>query len=846
MPPVQIIGFPIPNWRHGGTLGKLRLYSSESWTDFDGVPHLSGIPGSLTDFYQEVIGAVGTPVSPPALPFTAFWPLSNTLDTVGNRALTNNNGVTFTAGKIGNAAHFVKANTQTLSGPIDSGIQWGAGQNWCISLWIKRTALVNEVFSQGLDGTSTGWYLQFSGNNQVQFFQVQNGDFTFYVQTAVNVVNDNNWHHVLCWFDKTDNKLRLRLDNGAVIVSATSRAMIASGSGNMSLGTSFGGDIDAVGIGKFAPTTAQQDYLWNGGAGVDFVPPVSAPVSPTLTIPDFLTQPTLNSPDNHIVRVTGVLFDEDDTVVEPYLFDNWIIPNTTPLSWLDLTAENSSPDAPLGDRFVTIDALLPLLNQISGSARKASAALVGVTALDVDPVDPQMPRAVAVNSPLIPPAYNWTGKVIYANSMPGFPDMGAQINAADALLGSTPGIIHYFGGGTSQTQIVLSEFHRLILGPGQYHFTHAGSPILMKSDTAVNGEGWSTVVEETTGPHDSDYNEFCVIANYRAYFLNGGVQQNMYVHDLQILGTRPNTYSTPQAISLGNCHGGTVENVFFNGTNSIGLAAGGSNSGGDDPLGLGRFSENIIFRKNLFKNVASQNIAFVNTKNGRIEDNIIIDPSKAGGPGVSPIDCEVNDFNADLMSDIVISGNMMDARNSAISPHGNFIVFQPATAALGFLICNNMMLSRMPTGYHTSSGILLNGGKQGIISDNLLIGCGQSGIALYGTQYVKVHGNMLIDTGTGGVPSVDLNGVQHMDFSGNSLYEVQNGNGQIDESGSCSNNSYHGNNLYGNAARILANSAGTVVAGNIINGVWIPGAGYSPPLVSRLRLGGGIYSFLSK
>jgi hypothetical protein len=249
---------------------------------FDGLIDAVGIGHFVpTTAQQDALWNAGAGMElgpwPPPLPFTAFWPLSDAFDVVGNRTLINNNGVTFAAGKIGNAAHFVKANTQTLTGPLDSGIQWGAGQNWCISFWIKRGVVGNEVITQGLDASSNGWYIQFSANSQVQFFQLQAGDFTFYVQSAVgSVIADGLWHHILCWFDTTDNKLRLRLDNGTVIVSATARAMVAGGAGNLSLGTSFGGDIDALGIGKFAPTPDQQDYLWNGGAGVEVAAPVSS------------------------------------------------------------------------------------------------------------------------------------------------------------------------------------------------------------------------------------------------------------------------------------------------------------------------------------------------------------------------------------------------------------------------------------------------------------------------------------------------------------------------------------------------------------------------------------------
>lgn len=54
MPPIQISSFPIPDWHWGGTVGKLRLYSSAFWLDEDGVPHMQGTTGSPNGFYQEI------------------------------------------------------------------------------------------------------------------------------------------------------------------------------------------------------------------------------------------------------------------------------------------------------------------------------------------------------------------------------------------------------------------------------------------------------------------------------------------------------------------------------------------------------------------------------------------------------------------------------------------------------------------------------------------------------------------------------------------------------------------------------------------------------------------------
>jgi hypothetical protein len=50
---ITISSFQIANSKYTGTV-KLRLYSSNNWTDSDGVAHVAGVAGSATGFYQEV------------------------------------------------------------------------------------------------------------------------------------------------------------------------------------------------------------------------------------------------------------------------------------------------------------------------------------------------------------------------------------------------------------------------------------------------------------------------------------------------------------------------------------------------------------------------------------------------------------------------------------------------------------------------------------------------------------------------------------------------------------------------------------------------------------------------
>lgn len=71
MSSISISTFQIPDWQHGGSTAKLRLYASKSFTDSLGVPHLAGTVGSRNGFYQEVnLTISGTTVTVPT--FTTY------------------------------------------------------------------------------------------------------------------------------------------------------------------------------------------------------------------------------------------------------------------------------------------------------------------------------------------------------------------------------------------------------------------------------------------------------------------------------------------------------------------------------------------------------------------------------------------------------------------------------------------------------------------------------------------------------------------------------------------------------------------------------------------------------
>ncbi len=350
------------------------------------------------------------------------------------------------------------------------------------------------------------------------------------------------------------------------------------------------------------------------------------------------------------------------------------------------------------------------------------------------------------DSVLIVSAQRPQGRVVTANDFPG-QDLGAKINAADKALGTRPGEIVVKGGGTISTQAIISPDHVLRILPGTYATRTSNIPILMKSRSSLIGSGWDqSIIVESTAP-----GQFTVICAYNQSILNGAPDSGLVIRDLQVKGANPGFNSAPQAISLGNCSSCTVDKVWVNGTRSIGIQFGGTSTSG-------HFAENSKVTNCLFTRVASQNLALANGKNIVFEGNRFMTSGQLGGPGNTNIDVEPNEAT-DRLENIVIRHNLIDVRNSEMSPTGNGIVVQSTsgTPYVGpILIEDNTIIGGSNTGTITnvlSNGIYVFGStmRNVTIRNNVITRTGQSGIRIEGTR-INVLNNKLTDVGGGGTP----------------------------------------------------------------------------------------------
>jgi len=164
-------------------------------------------------------------------------------DVLGVYELTDNNTTASAAGKIGNAASFVAANSESLSLADTDNVMDGGDRDLTYSLWIKTTTVTQQcIFAKSNSGGDHALFISAAGILRWEFTS-----FNREVQSAA-AVNDGVWHHVVVWHDSSNGDLKLVVDDGAVrtttglVTYFTNDQAFAIGNGVV--GNHFDGAVD--------------------------------------------------------------------------------------------------------------------------------------------------------------------------------------------------------------------------------------------------------------------------------------------------------------------------------------------------------------------------------------------------------------------------------------------------------------------------------------------------------------------------------------------------------------------------------------------------------------------------
>lgn len=242
------------------------------------------LPPPRTIGKGDASGSSGSGAAPSLIPtnIVGYWKKDDLsgvdTDSAGANNLTDVNGVTSIAGKVGTARQYTAASLQYHSIADPASLSMGD-----IAFYLAGWALLDSLGAQRTicgKGVSTGvgnheFYLVVAVDNVLRF-SVSNG-VAAAIASGLAALSLSTWHFIEAYHDPATNLIGVAIDNGAFGTTA-----LTTGSWDSTHPFRFGtlntttqmwnGAQDEWLIAKSIPTQAQRDYLWDTGAGRTLFP----------------------------------------------------------------------------------------------------------------------------------------------------------------------------------------------------------------------------------------------------------------------------------------------------------------------------------------------------------------------------------------------------------------------------------------------------------------------------------------------------------------------------------------------------------------------------------------------
>jgi hypothetical protein len=213
----------------------------------------------------------------------SYWELEEAsgtrVDSHGSNDLTDTNTVTQATGKVGNAAQFTRANSETLVKTGPSGLPSGAEAAITVTSWLYFDSIgAPSAYPWSIvksDGSAARFYLARDDTTNKLILTVMWDGSTYAQVTSTPAVTTGTWYFVVAWYDPTANKAYLQINNGTPDEVAFSSGL-NTGAVDLYLGsyrnvTGFlDGRIDEVGIWSRVLASDERTSLYNGGAGIGY------------------------------------------------------------------------------------------------------------------------------------------------------------------------------------------------------------------------------------------------------------------------------------------------------------------------------------------------------------------------------------------------------------------------------------------------------------------------------------------------------------------------------------------------------------------------------------------------
>lgn len=218
----------------------------------------------------------------------AWWELGETSgtrsDSHGSFHLTDNNTVGSAAGKVGNAASFARASSESLSHADHADLSVGDA-DCTFAGWVyldSKPGADVAICSKDRPGAQGDgeWYLSHSHSPDRFAFTVF-GASGFGSGTGVNAntlgsPSTGTWYFVVAWHDSVNNLIGISVNDGTPDTAAHSAGIYDGSSSVFRLGADgyatdyFDGRIDQFGFWKRVLSSGERTALYNGGAGLSY------------------------------------------------------------------------------------------------------------------------------------------------------------------------------------------------------------------------------------------------------------------------------------------------------------------------------------------------------------------------------------------------------------------------------------------------------------------------------------------------------------------------------------------------------------------------------------------------
>jgi hypothetical protein len=211
---------------------------------------------------------------------TSYWKLNeadnNAIDSVG----TNNGvptGVNYSqAGKIGTSYGFDAATNDVVIINNETNFDFMCVQNadFTMAFWIKTTEAGNRNIITKQTSGSIGLNFSIDGGYPYFYLQTDGSNYEYYQFT--NTINDGAWHHIV--ITDAAGTIKILVDANTVTPANTG---IGSYTGSnptgslqfgrrLALASSFGGNLDEIGIWNRALVSSDINLLYAAGAGLTY------------------------------------------------------------------------------------------------------------------------------------------------------------------------------------------------------------------------------------------------------------------------------------------------------------------------------------------------------------------------------------------------------------------------------------------------------------------------------------------------------------------------------------------------------------------------------------------------